>query len=168
MTAPRLAPCSRHVRRRVRIGRNVRGNVLVGQRIQDRPELTNWPFYTHKRTDVERGRLTLQPDQSVALLWRGLEPGRGLTGNRRFPTLVDRDLKGSLAWLGADQAARRRCATPSCCRRPWGWGRRGRCPEAASMRRRGDWTSRSRLPRAHGSSVPLAARREARPMTPSR
>src|SRR3954464_15556868 len=28
-----------------------------------------------------------------------------------------------LAWLGADQAARRRCATPSCFRRPWGWGR---------------------------------------------
>src|SRR3982751_2569550 len=73
-----------------------------------------------------------------------------------------------LAWLRADQAARRRCATPSCFGRPWGGGRGGRCREAASMRRRGDWTSRSRLPRAHGSSVPLAARRDARPMTPSR
>src|SRR4051812_26898775 len=73
-----------------------------------------------------------------------------------------------LAWLRADQAARRRCATPSCFRRPWGWGRRGRCPGAASMQRRGDWTSRSRLPRAHGSPAPRAARRDARPMTPSR
>jgi len=50
-------------------------------RVSIRPELTNWPFYTHKRTDVERGRQTLQPDQSDALLWWCLEPGRGLTGN---------------------------------------------------------------------------------------
>jgi hypothetical protein len=47
----------------------------------DRPEVTNWPPGTHKRTKLERSGPTPQTDQSVMLLWLSGDARQVMTSN---------------------------------------------------------------------------------------